>query len=94
MPVKKATTKRKTTKKKTGGSSDEAFLTKKAASSGISKSTLRKVLKRGKGAYLSSGSRRGASMQSWARGRVNSFIRGSRKHDTDLRRGGAKKKKK
>lgn len=93
MAAKKTTTKRKSTKKKAGGSSDEAFLTKKAASSGISKSTLRKVLKRGKGAYLSSGSRRGASMQAWARGRVNSFIRGSRKHDTDLRRGGAKKKK-
>jgi hypothetical protein len=93
MPVKKKTTKKKATKKK-GGSSDEAFLTKKAASSGISKTTLRKVLQRGKGAYLSSGSRRGASMQAWSRGRVNSFIRGSRKHDTDLRRGGAKKKKK
>ena len=93
MAAKKTTTKRKSTKKKATGSSDEAFLTKKAASSGISKSTLRKVLKRGKGAYLSSGSRRGASMQAWARGRVNSFIRGSRKHDTDLRRGGAKKKK-
>ena len=93
MPVKKKTTKKKATKKK-GGSSDEAFLTKKAASSGISKSTLRKVLQRGKGAYLSSGSRRGVSLQAWSRGRVNSFIRGSRKHDTDLRRGGAKKKKK
>ena len=81
-------------KKKTAGSSDAAFLRKKAASSGHSVATLRKVLQRGKAAYLSSGSRRGASQAAWARGRVNSFVRGSRKHDTDLRRGGAKKKKK
>jgi len=30
-------------------------------------------------------------MGAWAMGRVNSFIRGSKKHDTDLR-GGKKKK--
>ena len=51
---------------------------------------LKKVYRRGQGAYLSSGSRPRTSMQSWSLGRVNSFLRGSRKHDTDLRR---KKKK-
>ena len=59
----------------------------------ITLGTLKKVYKRGQAAYLSSGSRN-VPMAAWAMGRVNSFIRGSRKHDTDLRRGGAKKKKK
>ena len=45
-----------------------------------------KVYRRGQGAYLSSGSRPRTSMAAWAMGRVNSFLRGSRKHDTDLRR--------
>ena len=62
-------------------------LQKKAKSSGISYGTLAKVYRRGQGAWLSSGSRRGASMAAWAMGRVNSYIRGSKKHDTDLRRG-------
>ena len=47
---------------------------------------LKKVYRRGQGAYLSSGSRPRSSMASWSLGRVNSFLRGSRKHDTDLRR--------
>ena len=47
---------------------------------------LKKVYRRGQGAFLSSGSRRRTSMASWSMGRVNSFLRGSRKHDTDLRR--------
>ena len=47
---------------------------------------LKKVYRRGQGAFLSSGSRPRTSMQSWSLGRVNSFLRGSRKHDTDLRR--------
>ena len=47
---------------------------------------LKKVYRRGQGAYLSSGSRPRTSMASWCMGRVNSFLRGSRKHDTDLRR--------
>ena len=34
---------------------------------------------------MSSGSRPGVSMAAWAMGRVNSFILGSKKHDTDLR---------
>ena len=51
---------------------------------------LRKVYRRGQGAWLGSGSRPRVSMSAWAMARVNSFLRGSRKHDTDVRR---KKKK-
>ena len=51
---------------------------------------LKKVYRRGQGAWLSSGSRPRISMAAWSMARVNSFLRGSRKHDTDLRR---KKKK-
>ena len=47
---------------------------------------LKKVYRRGQGAFLSSGSGPRTSMASWSMGRVNSFLRGSRKHDTDLRR--------
>jgi len=47
---------------------------------------LKKVYRRGQGAFLSSGSRPKTSMASWSLGRVNSFLRGSRKHDTDLRK--------
>ena len=65
--------------------SANSALIKKAKSSGISLSTLKKVYRRGQAAYLSSGSRQGTSMGAWAMGRVNSFIRGSKKHDTDLR---------
>ena len=57
----------------------------KAKSSGISYGKLVKVYRRGQGAWMSGGSRKGASMAAWAMGRVNSFIKGSRKHDTDLR---------
>ena len=49
-------------------------------------SQLKTVYKRGQGAFLSSGSRPKTSMEAWSMGRVNSFIKGSRKHDTDLRR--------
>ena len=51
---------------------------------------LKASYRRGQGAFLSSGSRPRTSMASWSMGRVNSFLRGSRKHDLDLRR---KKKK-
>ena len=47
---------------------------------------LKIVYRRGQCAFLSSGSRPRTSMASWSMGRVNSFLRGSRKHDTDLRR--------
>ena len=53
---------------------------------------LKKVYRRGQGAWLSSGSRPKIPMAGWAMDRVNSFLRGSRKHDTDLRRKTRKKK--
>tara|TARA_R100000329_G_scaffold136786_1_gene117616 strand:+ start:134 stop:403 length:270 start_codon:yes stop_codon:yes gene_type:complete len=71
-------------KRKPLSESTKKTLRKKAKESGKSYATLVKVYRRGQGAYLSSGSR-GVSMAAWAMGRVNSFIRGSKKHDTDLR---------
>ena len=59
-------------------------LRKKAKESGISYSTLKKVFERGEAAWLT-GSRPGVGMTQWAMARVNSFIKGSRKHDRDLR---------
>ena len=47
---------------------------------------LRKVYRRGQGAWLGSGSRPRIPMAAWAMARGNSFLRGSRKHETDLRR--------
>ena len=52
----------------------------------ITLATLKKVYRRGQGAYLSSGSRPKISMAGWSMARVNSYLRGSRKHDTALRR--------
>ena len=48
-------------------------------------SDLKAVYRRGQGAYLGAGSRPGIGMAQWAMGRVNSLLRGSRKHDTDIR---------
>jgi|TARA_R100000149_G_C5821046_1_gene100356 hypothetical protein len=90
---KRSTSKKKSTKKK-GSSKSKAkplnestkkTLREKAKKSGKSYGTLVKVYRRGQGAFLSSGSRPGMSMAQWAMARVNSFIRGSKKHDTDLR---------
>lgn len=72
-------------KRKPISASVKKTLQKKAKSSGISYGTLVKVYRRGQGAWLSGGSRKGVGMAGWAMGRVNSYIRGSRKHDTDLR---------
>ena len=47
---------------------------------------LKKVYRRGQGAFLSSGSRPKIPMAAWSMARVNSYLRGSRKHDTELRR--------
>ena len=52
----------------------------------ITYGTLVKVYRRGQGAFLTSGSRPGVGMAQWAMGRVNSYMKGSRKHDTDLRK--------
>ena len=70
----------------------QASLRKKAkASKRYTYGTLAKVYRRGQGAFLSSGSRQGIGMAQWSMARVNSFLRGSRKHDLDLRK---KRKKK
>lgn len=66
-----------------------AVIKKYAKSSGFSPATLRKVYKRGLGAYYSSGSRPGVSAHQWAAGRVRSFATGkggARKADKDLLR--------
>tara|TARA_B100001093_G_scaffold342101_1_gene326936 strand:+ start:1867 stop:2118 length:252 start_codon:yes stop_codon:yes gene_type:complete len=55
---------------------------------------LKKVYSRGQGAYLGSGSRPGVSMAAWAMARVNSFMRGSRKHDLDLQAKARKRNRK
>ena len=61
-------------------------LAQKAKGTKYTTAQLVKVFRRGQGAFLSSGSRPGMTMQRWAYARVNSFMRGSRKHDLDLRR--------
>ena len=64
-----------------------ATLKKKANSKkGVTLGQLKKVYRRGQGAFLSSGSRPKIPMAAWSMARVNSFLRGSRKHDTDLRK--------
>ncbi len=62
------------------------ILIDKAKKSVYSFGTLKKVFRRGQGAFLTAGSRPGIGMQQWAMARVNSFLRGSKKHDLDLRR--------
>lgn len=85
--------KKSASKKKKGGGLNAA-IEKYSKSSGISKDKLRKVAKRGMGAYYSSGSRPGQTPTSWAIGRVRSFATGkggARKADADLLKGGKKK---
>ena len=53
---------------------------------------LKAVYRRGQGAFLGAGSRPGVGMAQWAMGRVNSLLRGSRKHDLDIRRRAKKRK--
>ena len=67
---------------------------KKYSGKGYSMATLRKVYKRGLGAYYSSGSRT-VSAHAWAMGRVRSFVTGrggARKADADLIRGKRKRR--
>jgi len=91
MPPKKKSSSSKKPSRKPINVTTKKTLQEKAKKSGISYGTLATVYRRGQGAYLSSGSK-SASMAAWAMGRVNSYIRGSRKHDTDLRKKRAKKK--
>ncbi len=77
-------------RRKKGRVSGMASVIKKYANRGFSPATLRKVYKRGLGAYYSSGSRAGVSAHQWAAGRVRSFVTGrggARKADADLIRG-------
>ena len=65
----------------------QATLRRKAkASKRYTYGTLAKVYRRGQGAFLSSGSRPRIPMAAWAMARVNSFLRGSQKHDLDLKK--------
>ena len=92
----KKATKKPAKKAKKGGGLESA-ISKYSKSSGISKEKLRKVAKRGMGAYYSSGSRPGQTPTSWAIGRVRSFATGkggARKGDAVLLKGGKKKAKK
>ena len=74
-------------KRKPLSASVQATLKRKAkASKRYTYGTLAKVYRRGQGAFLSSGSRRGIGMAQWSMARVNSFLRGSREHDLDLRK--------
>ena len=83
-------------KKKKSGGGLEAALTKYSKSSGISKSTLRKVAKRGMGAYYSSGSRPNQTAHSWGYARLYSAISGgpAAKYDKHLLDEGCSKKSK
>tara|TARA_A100001201_G_scaffold31951_1_gene34398 strand:+ start:386 stop:643 length:258 start_codon:yes stop_codon:yes gene_type:complete len=77
-------------KRKRGRVSGMSSVIKKYSNRGFSAATLRKVYKRGLGAYYSSGSRAGVSAHQWAAGRVRSFVTGrggARKADADLIRG-------
>jgi hypothetical protein len=70
----------------TKGSSVDKAISNKAKASGIPKSILTAVYKRGSSAWKS-GHRPGVPQQQWAMGRLNSFITGkggARKADADL----------
>ncbi len=61
--------------------------TYKGISSRFSTETMKKVYKRGLGAYYSAGSRPKVSAHQWAMGRLKSFVTGkggARKADKDL----------
>ena len=67
--------------------------TKAKGSKTFNLTDLKAVYRRGQGAYLGAGSRPGTTMAQWAMGRVNSLLRGSRKHDTDIRARANKRRK-
>ena len=66
-------------------SKTKATLQNKASNSKYTYGQLAQVYRRGQGAYLSSGSK-SASMQAWAMGRVNSFIKGGHSQDNDIKK--------
>lgn len=86
---KKAAPKRKAParRRKPLSAATKATLRRKAKNKkSVTYGMLAKVYRRGQGAFLTSGSRPGASMASWAMGRVNSFIRRGHPQDNDLRK--------
>tara|TARA_B100000925_G_C21672928_1_gene330653 strand:+ start:118 stop:438 length:321 start_codon:yes stop_codon:yes gene_type:complete len=92
----KATRKKKAAPKRKArplSAATKATLARKAKNSKYTLGQLSRVYRRGQGAFLSSGSRSGASMAAWAMGRVNSFIRGGHSQDNDIKRGTSGKKK-
>lgn len=64
----------------------KTLMAKAKTKKGVTTRILEQVYRRGQGAFLTSGSRPGIGMQQWAMARVNSFMRGSKKHDTDLQK--------
>lgn len=74
----------------------EKALAKKAKSTGISKTTLKAVYRKGLAAWKG-GHRPGVPQHQWAMGRVNSFVTGkggARKADAKLWKSAKKRKKK
>ena len=63
--------------------STRKVLEDKARKARIPYSIILEVYERGMAAWLT-GSRPGIGMNQWAMARVNSFIRGTKKHDQDL----------
>jgi len=80
--------------KKISDTAKKALRAKANKSKKYTLTDLQKVYRRGQGAYLSSGSRPGISMAGWAMARVNSFMRGSKKHDLDLQAKARKRNRK
>tara|TARA_R110002020_G_scaffold407278_1_gene617345 strand:- start:1150 stop:1401 length:252 start_codon:yes stop_codon:yes gene_type:complete len=80
--------------KKISETTSKALRAKANKSKKYTLTDLKKVYSRGQGAYLGSGSRPGVSMAAWAMARVNSFMRGSRKHDLDLQAKARKRNRK
>jgi|TARA_R100001510_G_C7634082_1_gene192542 hypothetical protein len=80
--------------KKISDTAKKALRAKANKSKKYTLTDLQKVYRRGQGAYLGSGSRPGVSMAAWAMARVNSFMRGSKKHDLDLQAKARKRNRK
>ena len=68
--------------KKKYGEENSGSIDKISKATGISKSILNQVLKRGKGAFFSSGSRPGQTAHSWGMARVYSFVMGGKTQKT------------
>lgn len=73
-------------RKSVSASVRKSLMAKAKTKKGVTTRILEQVYRRGQGAFLTAGSRPGVGMQQWAMARVNSFMRGSRKHDLDLQR--------